>query len=255
MFLDDHGDGPAPGRPPTPASSEAFAAPSTHEDTTASTARRAVPEHEGDIGAVEWDDVVAANGRLRLPGGKQELKFQMALAGTPVAVWADDRSIHITRDGHLLRSRPSRYAASDLVKLIEHGAHPAGPEPAPKALIDESGTGIVEVERTVSRDGMVGLGGKLLKLPLWLVGQEVTLRFDRDLLYVIAATGLVASMPAEVPTEKRACPAHTPPRRRPCLHPHRSRGPSGASRPEARSAWPDSGSRSDRPTRVATSRS
>lgn len=44
---------PAPLDLQLPASSEAFAASSTPEPV-ASTARRAVQEHEGDIGAVEW---------------------------------------------------------------------------------------------------------------------------------------------------------------------------------------------------------
>lgn len=60
-------------------------------------------EHE----AVEVDMVVTPSGRLCLPGN-QQIKFNAALGGHPVTVWADLRSIHVLLGGELIRTRASR---------------------------------------------------------------------------------------------------------------------------------------------------
>jgi hypothetical protein len=77
--------------------------------------------------------MISPGGRLVLPGN-QQLKFASALGGRPVTVWADQRSIHVTLAGELIRTRPSRLAPADLEALRLRGGRPAGAEPAASAL-------------------------------------------------------------------------------------------------------------------------
>jgi hypothetical protein len=62
--------------------------------------------HGGALGeAVEADMVISPSGRIVLLGNNQ-LKFPAAMAGHPVTIWADLRSIHVTLAGELIRSPP-----------------------------------------------------------------------------------------------------------------------------------------------------
>lgn len=63
---------------------------------------------------------------------------------------------------------------------------------------------MVEVDRLVGRDGDVGLGGQRVKLAAQLAGQQVTLRFDGQLMHVIADGRVVKTLPAPIPPEQRA---------------------------------------------------
>jgi hypothetical protein len=58
---------------------------------------------------VEIDPVISPIGRLILPapGGSWQIEFAAALAGQPVTVWADLRSIHVILVGEAVRSRQS----------------------------------------------------------------------------------------------------------------------------------------------------
>lgn len=153
-----------------------------------------------DSGAVEVDMVISPAGRLVLPGNNQ-LKFPAAMAGRPVTIWADLRSIHVTMAGELIRTRHSRLTAEDLQALQLKG-RPAGPEPAASAA--PRGTAVtaavsadpIELDRTVDRDGYVVLAGQRHLAGVHLSGQRVTVRLDRHLLHVIAGNHLVKTMPA-----------------------------------------------------------
>ncbi|MGO4427636.1 IS481 family transposase, partial [Streptomyces sp. MCAF7] len=154
---------------------------------------------------MKFTAVISLAGRLCLPGG-QQAKFNPALGGRTVNVWADQRSFHILLDGEMLRTRPSRLTARDLKALIKNGAQIAGPEPAPSAL--PAGPlpahSIVEVERTVARDGYVGRLGQQALLPAHLQGRQVVLRFEGQLMHVVASGQVVKTIPASIPPEDRA---------------------------------------------------
>ncbi|BBY46720.1 hypothetical protein MARA_01500 (plasmid) [Mycolicibacterium arabiense] len=77
-------------------------------------------------------------------------------------MWASDRSIHIVLDGAVIRTRPSRLSEYDLRDLLGRGARIAGPEPARgAATIDMLTTSaVIEIARTVSRDGGVRPKGR-----------------------------------------------------------------------------------------------
>jgi hypothetical protein len=176
-------------------------APSPPPAPRPAAALESVPEH--DVVAVEWEALLSPIGRLCLPGN-QQLKVPAALAGRTVTVWADDRGIHVLLDGHLIRTRPSRFTRPDLRDLLGRGGRPAGPEPAPAALPPRIPPSIaVELDRTVARDGEVSLGGHRILLDPPLAGQRVTLRLDGQLMHVIAAGRLVKTLPAPIPAQQR----------------------------------------------------
>ncbi|WP_042411071.1 IS481 family transposase [Streptacidiphilus carbonis] len=163
-----------------------------------------LPVDETQIGAVEFEALVSAIGRLCLPGG-QQLIFPAALGGRTTTVWADCRSIYVFLDGEFLRTRASQFTPADLRALVERGGRIAGPEPAASALPTAPlPSAVVEVDRLVGRDGDIGLAGARVKLAPHLAGQQVTLRFDGQLMHVIADGTVVKTMPAPVPVENRA---------------------------------------------------
>lgn len=163
---------------------------------------QAAARDEPDSAAVELDMVISPGGRLCLPGN-QQVKFNQALAGRAVTVWADHRSIHVVLDGELIRTRPSRLATEDLATLRLRSPRPAGPEPGTPAASHRATTGasVVEIERTVDRDGNVNLGGQRVALAAHLAGQQVTLRLDGHLLHVVAAGKLARTLPSPIPPE------------------------------------------------------
>lgn len=62
---------------------------------------------------------------------------------------------------------------------------------------------VIEVARTVSRDGCVGLGGHKVLLGSTLVGQRVTVRFEGILMHIVANGRLVKTLPAPLPPDQR----------------------------------------------------
>jgi hypothetical protein len=180
----------------------------------------------GTIHAVEWETVLTPRARLLLPGD-QQFKFTAALARREVTVWVNDRSIHIVLDGAVIRTRPSRLSEHDLRDLLRRGARIAGPEPARGAVtIDMLTTSaVIEVARTVSRDGCIGLGGHKVLLESTLVGQRVTVRFEGTLMHVVANGRLVETLPAPLPADQRAALRGAPPTSEPLpppAPPHRA---------------------------------
>lgn len=132
---------------------------------------------------------------------------------------ADQRSVHPTLDGHLVRTAASRPSARDLRWLTLRGARPAGPPPASPALPHTQGAlavpagQAVEIDRVVHRDGLVDVGGTTFQVGTALSGQMITLRLDGHLMHaiaddVLAAPGSVRSAPIAC----RRCGASAPPR-------------------------------------------
>jgi transposase InsO family protein len=166
-------------------------------------AARTLSEH--DVHAVEWEMLVSPAGRLILPGG-QHLKFSTAMAGRTVTLWANDRTIHVLLDGHLIRTSPSRFSAPDLVNLLMRGGRIAGPEPGPAAVPPGPlpPTIVVEIDRIANSNARIEIGGQRVTLAAHLASQQVTLRLDGRLMHVIAAGLLVQTLPASVPIDRRA---------------------------------------------------
>ncbi|MGW0538106.1 Mu transposase domain-containing protein [Streptomyces sp. NPDC003032] len=161
-------------------------------------------------GAVEFDVVVPPCGHFALSHGGQDIWIGPAFAGKTVTLWADDRSIHITMEGHLLKTMASRTSLEQLHQLRDkRQTRPAGPPPAAPALPRHRGRvhlppGMaVEVERTANRDGIVVLAQQDIKLPVTLAGSRVILRMDEHVLHAISNDRVVRTMPMPIPADQR----------------------------------------------------
>ncbi|MGY2033143.1 hypothetical protein [Nocardia abscessus] len=124
-----------------------------------SSGRAPVPSGEG---AVELKVPVPASGEITLANGRQKVSLR-AYVGRVVTVWANPRSLHISLDGHLIRTVASRLLPEHLQLLRMRGGHRAGPEPGKPALRKANGTIVVpageaiEMDRVVDRGGGVGI--------------------------------------------------------------------------------------------------
>jgi hypothetical protein len=177
---------------------------STNERNT-EPARRPIP-----AGAVEFDVVVPTCGHFALSHGGQDIWIGPAFAGKTVTLWADDRSIHITLEGHLLKTMSSRTSLEQLHQLRDkRQTRPAGPPPAAPALPRRKGrvhlpAGMaVEVERTVDRNGIVALAQQDIKLPVTLAGSRVVLRMDEHVLHAISSGRVIRTMPLPITADQR----------------------------------------------------
>ncbi|MGV9823850.1 hypothetical protein [Nocardia xishanensis] len=123
------------------------------------------PRPGGEGAAVEFELRIPANGDLRLRADRQVVSLPPSMAGRLVTIWADLRSIHVSYDGNIIRSVSSRLRPEDLSFLAMRGARRAGAEPARSAIRKVNGVAViaagqaVEIERTVTKDGRVGIGG------------------------------------------------------------------------------------------------
>ena len=129
-------------------------------------------------GAVEFDRVVPASGNLGVAGKQFWLGPQRA--GLTVTFWADTDVIHLLAAGTRIKSLRSHLSTRDLAILAAGGGRPAGPPPLPPA--DQPDRGVVEVDRTVTRSGLVGLAGRQLLAAEILAGRRVTIRIDGQTL-------------------------------------------------------------------------
>ncbi|MGW3651699.1 helix-turn-helix domain-containing protein [Streptomyces sp. NPDC000878] len=158
------------------------------------------------LGAIEFDREVPPCGHFALFHGGQDIWVGPAFAGRTITVWADDRSIHVTIEGYLLKTFASRTSLEDLARIRDKfSGRPAGPPPAAPALPRHRGRPqlppgtAVEVERAVTRDGVVGLGDRDVMLSRTLAGSRVVLRMDEHLLHVIRGGRVVKTMPLPIP--------------------------------------------------------
>lgn len=154
--------------------------------------------------AVEADVLVPPAGNLWLAG--RQLWVGPALSGKTVTVWADLGSIHLTCDGALLKTLPSRYTPADLAALRRRpGARPGGPPLRPTAAQPDglSDTDAVEVDRLVNAAGAVGVGNRQLAVGVALAGRRVTLRVEAAVIHVLADDVVVRTLPSPIPARNR----------------------------------------------------
>lgn len=167
------------------------------------------PPHPGNDGAaVEFDVRVSPAGDVQVRWGRQVVSLHQSMAGRTVTVWADLRSIHVSYDGHVIRTVASRLRPEDLSYLAMRGARPAGPAPERPALRRANGTAVldpgqvVEIDRAVNKDGVVTIGGTNHLVGFAWAGRRVTLRLDGNLLHAIADDALIGTWPCPINTDK-----------------------------------------------------
>jgi len=159
--------------------------------------------------AVEFDVRVPPSGQLSI-NSRQSIGLHEAMAGRLVTIWADLRSIHISADGHVVRTIASRLRPEDLRQLAMRGARPAGPPPAQPALRRRDGipvlpdAGAVEIQRTVTKNGKVSIAGTTHLVGFAWAGRKITLRLDGHLMHAIADNALIGTWPCPITTDRLA---------------------------------------------------
>jgi transposase InsO family protein len=160
--------------------------------------------------AVELQARVPPSGQLTVRSGRQAISLHEAMAGRLVTIWADLRSVHVSVDGHVVRTVASRLRPEDLRHLAMRGARPAGPPPAKPALRRRNGTpvlpegGAVEIERTVTKDGKVSIAGVTHLVGFAWAGRKIALRLDGHLMHAITDSALIGSWPCPITTDHLA---------------------------------------------------
>jgi transposase InsO family protein len=167
------------------------------------------PQHpSGDGAAVEFDVRVSPAGDVAVRSGRQVVSLHQSMAGRTVTVWADLRSIHVSCDGHVIRTVASRLRPEDLRYVAMRGATPAGPAPERPALRRANGTAVVEagqaveIDRSVSKDGVVTISGVSHLVGFAWAGRRVTLRLNSHLLHAIADDALIGTWPCPISADK-----------------------------------------------------
>ncbi len=166
------------------------------------------PPATGAPAAIEAEFRVPPSGHFAVAGG-QELWLGPAYSGRTVMLWADDRSIHVSLDGHHIKTVSSRLHEEHLRYLLMRGGRPGGPAPAAPAL-PRTSTGrtrlpentAIEVDRVIGRDGVVNFKSEQFPIGTSLAGQRVSVRLDGHLMHVIA-NSLVKTLPYPITLEKR----------------------------------------------------
>jgi Integrase core domain len=166
-----------------------------------------------DGGPVEFDRVVPASGNLQVAG--KQFWLGLARAGMVIRFWADCDLVHLSAGGTRIKTLRSHLSPADLTRLAASGAVPAGPSPLPPAA---GGGQAVEVERPVSRSGLVSLGSHRLLAAEIHAGQLVGIRIEPGALmfYDPATRVLLRTRPnpltsAEVARLRGGRPAGPPP--------------------------------------------
>ena len=149
-------------------------------------------------GPVEFDRAVPPSGNLWV--ANRQFWLGPARAGMVIRFWADCQLIHLSTGGARIKTLRSHLSVNDLARLAATGAVPAGPAPLPPA---EDGQA-VEVERPVSRGGLVCLGPHRLLAAEILGGQLVGIRIESaTLMFYDPTTRVLLRTPAQ--------PAHCDP--------------------------------------------
>jgi transposase InsO family protein len=181
--------------------------------STAAAASPAATRAQRNGGPVEFDRVVPPSGNLWVAG--RQFWLGPARAGTVIRFRADCQLIHLTAGGARIKTLRSHLSVADLARLAANGAVPAGPSPLPPI---ENGQAL-EVERPVSRGGLVSLGRHRLLAAEILGGQLVGIRIEEHTLmfYDPGTRALLRTRPnpltpAEVARLRGARPAGPPPR-------------------------------------------
>ena len=142
---------------------------------TANPPQPARPAHR-DGGPVEFDRVVPPSGNMWVTN--RQFWMGTGRAGMTARIWADCDLIHVLAGGIRIKTVRSHLSVNDLARLLAEGAVPAGPSPLPPA---EDGDA-VEVDRCVSRTGLVSLAGQQLHAAEILAGRYVTIRIEEHTL-------------------------------------------------------------------------
>ena len=127
-------------------------------------------------GPVEFDRVVPPSGNMDVRG--KQFWLGTARAGMTITFWASTDVIHLTIASARVKSVRSHLAAAGLARLAASGGRAAGPPPLPPA---EPGPAI-EVDRVVSKDGQVSLGGRYTIAAEILGGRLVSIRIGETTL-------------------------------------------------------------------------
>jgi len=164
-------------------------------------------------GPVEFDRVVPPSGNMWV--ARRQFWLGTARAGTVVRFWASTDIIHLSIAGARVKSVRSHLSTADLARLTAAGASPAGPPPLPAP---EPGAAL-EVDRVVSKDGHVSLGGRYHIAAEILGGMLVSIRIeDSTLMFFDPATRvLLRTRPSPLTWDEArllrgARPAGPPPR-------------------------------------------
>jgi transposase InsO family protein len=127
-------------------------------------------------GPVEFARPAPPSGNMEVLG--KQFWLGTGRAGMMVTFWASTEVIHLTIARARIKSVRSHLSAADLAKLAASGGRPAGPPPIPAA---EPGAAI-EVDRAVSKDGHVSLGGRYYIAAEILGGTMVSIRIEQNTL-------------------------------------------------------------------------
>ncbi|MGH3162938.1 MAG: IS481 family transposase [Streptosporangiaceae bacterium] len=164
-------------------------------------------------GPVEFARPVPPGGNMEVLG--KQFWLGTTRAGMMVTFWASTEVIHLSIAGARVKSVRSHLSAADLARLAASGGRPAGPPPIPAA---EPGAAI-EVDRVVSKDGQVSLGGRYYIAAEILGGMMVSIRIEQDTLMFFdpATRVLLRTRPSPLTWDQArllrgARPAGPPPR-------------------------------------------
>ncbi|MGL5856844.1 MAG: IS481 family transposase [Angustibacter sp.] len=136
-------------------------------------------------GPIEIDKPVPVSGNMMVAG--HQFWLGPPRAGQVVRFWIDREWVHLSIEGHRIKSVRSRFTTAQMNKLIAQGAVPAGPPPQASCKRPENG--VVEVERTVSSGGTISLGSRVVlvawmlggrRVGVWIEGGAPLLFFDPD---------------------------------------------------------------------------
>ena len=193
--------------PPAPAD------PPQAEPQTPGTAVPDSPAGPYHGGPVEFARPVPPSGNMEVLG--KQFWLGTGRAGMMVTFWASTEVIHLTIARARIKSVRSHLSAADLAKLAASGGRPAGPPPIPAA---EPGAAI-EVDRAVSKDGHVSLGGRYYIAAEILGGTMVSIRIEQNTLMFFdpATRVLLRTRPSPLTWDQArllrgARPAGPPPR-------------------------------------------
>jgi len=144
-------------------------------------------------GPVEFDRVVPPSGNMIVC--QRQFWMGSHRAGMTARIWAGCDLIHVLISGVRIKTVRSHLSEADLARLIAQGAVPAGPSPLPPV---EDGDA-VEVERCVSRIGLVCLAGRQLLAAEILGGRRVGIRIEPATLMFYDLATRTAPHPQEPP--------------------------------------------------------
>jgi hypothetical protein len=164
-------------------------------------------------GPVEFARPVPPSGNMQAAG--RQFWLGTGRAGMMVTFWASTEVIHPSIGGARVKSVRSHLSAADLARLAAGGGRPAGSPPIPAA---EPGAAL-EVDRVVSKDGHVSLGGRYYPAAEILGGMLISIRIEQATLMFFdpASRVLLRTRPSPLTWDQArllrgARPAGPPPR-------------------------------------------